>query len=164
MEECVEADRPCRRVGRTHRNHLDLEVLYTAAVPCLARRVPLQETEQAKALHPTDVKPRGAHRRAGHARQQHVDTERLVAALGQSAVGEELLTGARTQVDAASLPHSPISSDFRSFFCRLRPTAVQSCGDARRSHARRPPSRQSRARSTGAAHAPQCVPTAPPRQ
>jgi hypothetical protein len=69
MEECVEADSSCRRVGRTHRNHLDLEVLYVAGVPCLARWVPLQETEQSKALDPTDVKPRGTHRRTGRARQ-----------------------------------------------------------------------------------------------
>ena len=160
MEECVEAGCPCRRVGRTDRNHFDLEVLNTAGVPCLAHGVTLEETKQSKTLYPADVKPCRAHRRPARARQQHVSTQRLVAALGYTTAGEKSFAGANLTCSS----YSPVNSDVRSFFSRARPTGAQSCDGARRSHARRSPSRQSRARSSAAAHAPQCVPTAPPRR
>ncbi len=161
MEECVEAPRPCCRISCTDRNHLDLEVLSTASMPCLAHRVPLQETKQPKALNSADVKTRRAHPWPGRARQQHVGTERLVAALGYTTVNEKSFARARKR---DCLSHLPFKSDVRSFFYRRPPRDVQSCDDARRCHTSWPPSRQSRARSSADVNALLCESTVPLRR
>lgn len=164
MEKNVETPHPCRRVGRTDRNHLDLEVLRTASMPCLTHGIPLQQAKHPKALNPTDVKPRRTRPRPVRTRQQHVGTERLVTTLGYTTVGEKSFASARKRDDVISLPHLPFDCGIRSFFYRARPRDAQSCGDVRRCHTPWPPSRQSRGRSSGALHALLCAPTAPPHR
>lgn len=164
MEKSVEAPHPCRRVGRTDRNHLDLEVISAASMPCLTHGIPLQQAKQPKAVNPTDVKPRRTRPWPRRTRQQHVGTERLITMLGYTTVGEKPFVRARKRDDVTSLSQLPFDRDVRSFFYRPPPRDAQSCGDVRRCHTPWPPSRQSRGRSTGALHALLCAPTAPPRR